>query len=119
MPRRDFLLVAALLSWLAPAPAADVGGQWRFKAISPDGEDPAQLTITQHGEKITGVFDSVRGQHNLQGTVKGSEIRFTVRYDGPEGAMEVPFEGRLEGDKMRGQFKAGEVTGAWSAERAR
>ena len=114
MVRRLWLVLILALA----ASAADFSGRWNFKAFSPEGEDPAKLTITQDGEKITGAFDSFRGTYKLEGTVKGLEIRFTVHYTGGE-SITVPFTGKLDGDKMAGTFQAGEVTGKWAAERAR
>lgn len=116
--RRIWAPSVALLTLLAlPALAADVSGDWNFKVSSPEGEHPARLSITQNGEKITGAFSSDRGQHKIEGTVKGNEIQFTVRYTGGDEDMMIPFSGRLEGDKMNGEYKAGDTTGVWTAEK--
>jgi hypothetical protein len=112
--RRLTLLFVALAAF-----GANFAGVWNFKATSPEGEDPARLSITQDGDQITGLFRSPRGEYKMEGTVKGNEIRFSVHYTGEGHSMLVPFSGKLEGDRMSGQFKAGEVTGAWSAERVR
>ena len=111
--------LTALLCWLLLAAAADLAGRWNFKAVSPDGEDLAKLTVVQKGEKITGSFESSRGVYQMEGTVEGSEIRFTVRYTGGGESLTVPFHGTIEGDKMTGKFQAGEVAGSWSAERGK
>jgi hypothetical protein len=118
--RRSFwLLLVALSALLAiPALAIDISGDWNFKATSPEGEHPAKLTITQKGEKITGVFNSDRGEYKVEGTVKGKEIKFALQYTGGDEPMLIPFNGKLEGNKMSGEYQAGDTTGAWSAEKA-
>lgn len=114
-----FSLIAALALLAVPASTADISGDWNFKLSSPEGEHPAKLSITQSGEKISGAFSSDRGQQKIDGTVKGDQIQFTVRYTGGDEAMVIPFNGKLQGDKMTGEYKAGDTTGVWTAERAR
>ena len=114
-----FVAVALLVLLVIPASAADISGDWNFKVSSPEGEHPAKLSISQDGSKFTGAFSSERGQHKVEGTVKGNEIHFTVRYTGGDEPMLIPFSGKLQGDKMAGEYKAGDTTGVWSAEKAK
>ncbi|HYM11232.1 MAG TPA: hypothetical protein VEU62_10885 [Bryobacterales bacterium] len=119
--RRSFgFFLAALFALLViPALAADISGDWNFKASSPEGEHPAKLTINQQGEKISGVFTSDRGEFKVEGTLKGNAIKFALKYTGGDEPMLIPFDGKLEGNKMSGEYHAGETTGAWSAEKAK
>lgn len=120
MPRTLLLLLIAVALIAIPLAAADVSGDWNFKVSSPEGEHPARLTITQQGEKITGAFSSDHGQQKIEGTVKGNQIQFTVRYTGGDEAMTIPFNGKVQdGDKMSGEYKAGETTGVWTAVKAK
>ena len=121
LSRRSFWIVVVAWSVLltVPAPAADISGDWNFKVSSPEGEHPAKLTITQDGEKITGAFTSDRGQQKVEGTVKGDQVKFIVRYTGGDEAMLIPFNCKLQGDKMTGEYKAGDTTGVWTAEKAK
>ncbi len=118
---RSIWLAAAVVLVLAAAPvwAGDISGDWNFKVSSPEGEHAAKLSVTQDGNKIKGAFSSDRGQHKVEGTVNGNEIQFTVRFMGGDEAMMIPFNGKLQGDKMSGEYKAGETTGVWSAEKAK
>ena len=120
-PRRRvwFWRAAFLVLLAAPAWAADISGDWNCKVSSPEGEHPAKLTITQDGEKITGAFSSDHGQQKIEGTVKGNQVQFVVRYQGSDETMLIPFSGKLQGDRMTGEYKAGDTTGAWTAERAK
>ncbi len=102
-----------------PAAAAGVSGAWNFKTLTAEGEDRATMTLAQDGEKLTGHFESPRGKYPLEGTVKGEQIEFTVKYSGGDLTIQVAFRGAVEGERMKGEFKAGDFTGAWSAERAR
>lgn len=118
--RKLWLWWAALVFLLAaPAWAADISGDWNFKVSSPEGEHPAKLTITQDGEKITGAFTSARGQQKIEGTVKGNQVQFIARYTGGDETMLIPFNGKLQGDKMTGEYKAGDTTGVWTAEKVK
>ncbi len=108
------LLFASALAW-----PADLSGSWNFKATSQQGEHAARLTLAQDGEKITGTLDTDRGEFKIEGTLKGDQIRFSVQYTGADAPRQVPFSGKLEGDRMSGQYQAGENTGNWSAERSR
>jgi hypothetical protein len=112
-----FFIVTALTLVAAPVSAADISGDWNFKLTSPEGEHPAKLSINQTGEKITGAFNSDHGQQKVEGTVKGDLVQFTVRYTGGDEAMVIPFNGKLQGNKMTGEYKAGETTGVWIAEK--
>lgn len=117
---RSLRLTLALLTLVAlPAAAADISGDWSFKVSSPEGEHSARLSVTQQGSKITGAFASDRGEHKVEGTVTGNEIHFTVRYTGGDQTMLIPFNGKLQGDKMAGEYKAGDTTGAWTAEKVK
>ena len=118
---RTLLLLAVTLALVAiPLAAADVSGDWNFKVSSPEGDHPARLSITQQGEKITGAFSSDHGQHKIEGTVKGDQIQFTVRYTCGDETMAIPFNGKVQaGDKMSGEYKAGETTGVWTAVKAK
>ena len=119
-PRAVWFVSIALLTLLAaPVLAVDISGDWDFKVSSPEGEHPAKLTITQNGEKITGNFSSDRGQHKIEGTVKGDQIQFVVRYTGGDETMVIPFSGKLQGNKMTGEYKAGDTTGVWTAVKAK
>jgi len=109
-------LVCFALASSAAAPAADITGSWSFKVTSPQGEHGSTLVVTQQGEKITGAFQSDRGEFKIDGTVKDDQIEFFVRYTGDDAPPSIPFRGKIEGpDKMRGQYNAGDVTGEWTA----
>ncbi len=119
-PRRSLSLIPILFLSLIAASilAADVAGDWTLKVSAPDGDHAAKLSITQEGEKISGALSGDQGQFKLEGTVKGEEIQFTVHYTGDE-PMAIPFNGKLQGDKMAGEYRAGDITGNWSAEKAK
>ena len=101
-----------------PLLALDVSGVWKCKVVSPEGEHPGTLKLTQQGEKISGAFSSDRGDFKVAGAVQGDQIHFTLLYQGGDAPPELPFHGKVEGGKMTGQYQAGDVTGQWSAEKA-
>ena len=116
----SWVALGALLTLLIlPAWAADFAGDWNMKAVTPEGEDAAKLTLAQDGPKITGTLVGDRGKYKLEGTAKGAEIEFILDYTGGDEPMRIPFNGTLDGDKITGHFTAGDFTGSWSAERAK
>jgi hypothetical protein len=118
---RHCFLLASIFAFALVARSAQpagISGEWSFKVSAPDGDHDARLSITQDNGKITGTFAGEMGQFKVDGTVKGDDVQFTVRYTGDE-AMDIPFEGKLHGDKMGGEYKAGDITGTWSAEKVR
>jgi hypothetical protein len=120
MPGRYLRIIPIALALLAaPAWAFDISGEWNLKVASPEGEHPAKLTITQNGEKITGACSSDHGQQKVEGTLKGDQVHFIVHYSGGDEPMVIPFNGKLQGNKMTGEYKAGDTTGVWSAEKVK
>ena len=101
-----------------PLPAVEVSGNWKCVVTSPQGDHHATLQLRQQGEQLSGAFSSDRGNFKVAGTVRGDQIRFTLQYTGGDAPPEIPFEGKVDGDKMSGRYEAGDVTGDWKAEKA-
>jgi hypothetical protein len=74
------------------------------------------MTLQQDGSKISGSIQGDRGSNELQGSLEGSDIRFTVSMNTPRGAMTFEYRGTVEGDSMKGTIQ-GPMSGSWSANR--
>lgn len=100
----------ALISTLA---AADINGKWRFNLIA-FGEEfaPAKLDFKVDGEKITGDLNEVK----LEGTFKNDQLKFTGKR--PNGNQFGTFEGRVEGEQLKGKVHLGDDDLEWVARRA-
>jgi hypothetical protein len=119
MLRRSIVRLGLIIIMCGSLPllALDVSGVWKCKVVSPEGEHPGTLKLAQQGEKISGAFTSDRGDFKVAGAVEGDQIHFTLLYQGGDAPPEIPFDGKVEDGKMTGQYKAGDVSGKWSAEK--
>jgi hypothetical protein len=116
------LLLTLGLSLLAASGAAaqSLSGAWDGSMNTPGGARPVNLVLVQDGEKLTGTVKRPTGDVPLEGTVKGSEVRFRymINYGGNPIAMEVT--ATLAGaSEMKGSVDiAGQVKEEFSATRA-
>ena len=91
----------------AVAAAADVGGLWKTSYTMPDGlAHESILDLQVAGEKLTGKITSKRGTAAIdEGTVRGSDIQFTVIRRGNGDEIRVDFTGKVQGDTMTLRMK--------------
>jgi len=75
------------------------------------------MTIKQDGSTISGSLESDRGDEDLQGSVEGNDIHFTVSINTPRGAMTLKYSGKVQGDSMRGTLQSPIGNASWSAKR--
>ena len=103
------------------ASASDISGAWDLKVTTPQGDlHTAKLTLTQEGEKISGLLSGERGEFKIDGTCKGDQIELVVNYTGGDAPRRIPFRGKLDdAGKMSGRYTAGDDDGDWSATRAK
>lgn len=103
--------------------AADVSGEWNFTMPTPQGEMGALLTLKADGETLTGTFDfEGRKLEISNGTVKGNELKFTVKRERPSGGtMVYEMTGTVDGDSIKGTTKTvmdgQDATSTWAAKR--
>lgn len=121
---RLFLLAGlclALLTTLATgAFAQSVAGEWDATMETPGEPSVSKLTLLQDGEKITGKIKGQRGEAQVQGTVKGKEIKFAYAVDYNGNAVPISIAGILDGDTIKGtaDIAGGAYQGGWMAKRA-
>ncbi|MBK6487375.1 MAG: hypothetical protein IPF98_10995 [Gemmatimonadetes bacterium] len=113
MTRLRFLLTcaAALILFVSPAAAqqpANVTGTWAFSVTTANGTGTPTVVLKQDGEKLTGTYESPRlGVRELEGTVKGNDIRFALKGAG-DGAPTLTFIGVVvDKDHMNGELDMG------------
>jgi hypothetical protein len=122
MIRRVLLLsaCAALAFAIArPAAADDVSGKWKLTSKSPRGERVSEITLAQAGEKLTVTSKDREGNDvKSEGSVKGAEISWTTKRQGPQGEMVIVYKGKIDGKTMAGTSEFGQMgTGEWKAEK--
>ncbi|HEU0178955.1 MAG TPA: hypothetical protein VFV58_32215 [Blastocatellia bacterium] len=113
------LVCALVLAVSAMAQGSDVTGDWDVTINSPQGARPAKASFKQEGEKLTGAMKRQGGDLQLDGTVKGKEIKFkyTVKFQDQD--LVITLTGIVDGDAMKGDADFGGLAqGDWNAKRA-
>ncbi len=102
----------------AGAAAIDVTGTWDMLVDTPQGQIALTAVFKQEGEKLTGTQASPMGEVALEGTVIGTEIKYTIVIDMQGQQMAILFGGKVEADTMAGVFEFGGMgTSNWSAKK--
>lgn len=122
MTMRRLALGSALFFLLALAvPAAqdvNIGGEWELVAQTPRGEMISTVTFEQNGESLTVKMVNERGETTGTGTIKGSDVEWTVTRSTPRGDLTMTYKGKVEGNTMKGQVQIGDFgTSEWTAKR--
>jgi hypothetical protein len=107
------VLVAVALA-LVPIAAQDVKkiditGAWEMTVDSPQGQMVITANYKQDGEALTGMHQSEMGEMPLKGTVKGTDIEYTVTLDMGGQAMSILHKAKVEGDTIKGTASLGEM----------
>jgi hypothetical protein len=113
-------LVALAVAIALPAVAGDLSGKWTLTSKSPRGERVSEITLAQDGEKLVVTSKDRQGNEvKSEGSVKGVEVTWTTKRQGPMGEMVIVYKGKIDGKAMSGTTQFGEMgSGEWKAERA-
>ncbi len=119
MSKTKNVMLAALLL-LAPLSLCfaqvNVTGEWDFTMTTPRGEMNSTVKFAQEGESLTVTMISQRGESTGTGTLKGSDIEWTVTRESPRGTFTVTYKGKVDGNTMSGQAQMGDFgTMDWKA----
>jgi len=98
----------------------DVTGKWNMTTSSPRGERTRVAEFIQDGEALTVITEGREGgKVEAKGTVKGSDIEWTMRRETSNGTFELTYKGKIEGSTMKGTVQFGtRGSGEWTAKRA-
>lgn len=99
--------------------AANISGAWSFAVETSQGSGNPTFTFKQEGETLTGNYKGTFGEAPVKGTVKGSDISFTIKVNVQGQEMEVVYTGKIESaTAMKGTAKLGELGDAtWTAKK--
>src|SRR5262245_10574541 len=92
----------------AGAQTTNVSGNWKLTIETPNGPGSPSVVLKQEGEKLTGTYKGRFGESPLEGTVKGKDIKFTVKVNAQGQELQIEYAGTVEGDTMKGKVKFGE-----------
>jgi hypothetical protein len=97
----------------------NVAGKWTVSAQGQGhhGGGTQNMTIQQAGNKISGNIQGQQGQGQLEGSLDGNSIRFTVNMNTHHGATTFEYRGTVEGDSMKGAMQGPMGAVSWSAKR--
>lgn len=108
----------------APAAAPQAGGtnvtgDWNVSVETSAGSGNPSFTFKQDGETLTGTYKGQLGEGPLTGTVKGSEIKFTIKLNAQGQDLTIVYTGTIESkDSMKGKVMLGELgEGTWTGKR--
>jgi len=112
------VLFAALL--VAPAAAqVNVTGDWDMTIESPQGTNTVKVTLTQDGEKVSGLFKSEMGELPFTGTLVGVDLKFGFAIPIQGQSLDIVVTGKVDGATLAGKMQFGGFgEGDWSAKRA-
>lgn len=104
-------MLAMLFTLVPTASAADnanVAGEWAITVESPQGTGTPSVVLKQDGETLTGTYKGRMGETPLTGTIKGNDIKFSIKVS-PQGQdLVIEYSGTVDGDTMKGKAKFGE-----------
>jgi hypothetical protein len=116
---KKFLLTLALsLVAVVTASAQSITGEWDASMNTPGGVRTFRILFKQEGEKLTGTVKREAGDAPLEGTVKGSDVKFwySIAYGG--NPIMLTMTAVVTGDEMKGQVDiASQMQDAFSAKR--
>jgi hypothetical protein len=119
MPRAGLaVLLVAFLA--APAVAqVTVTGDWDVTIESPQGTNAVKMTLTQDGEKVSGLFKSPMGEMPFTGTLTGVDLKFAFSLPVQGQSLEITMTGKVDGEALAGKMQFGGFgEGDWTAKRA-
>jgi hypothetical protein len=96
----------------------DVTGTWELTVETPQGTGNPSIVLKQDGEKITGVYKGRFGEVNLEGTIKGNDITFSITVNAQGTELTITYRGKVEQDSMSGSVDfGGFAEGTWTGKR--
>jgi hypothetical protein len=84
----------------AAASTGGINGKWDVMLRTPQGDMPANTTITDNGGKLTGTFGSQLGEVPLTGSLAGKAVKLSMVAQTPQGDLTVEMTGDLDGDSI-------------------
>ena len=108
--KKLFLLVLGAALAVAPVIAqdaakpkvVDITGAWEMTVETPQGTMVITANFKQDGEMLTGSHVSEMGEAPLKGTVKGTDVEYTLTLDMGGQQMAIVHKAKVDGDTMKG-----------------
>jgi hypothetical protein len=120
VPHKEGAAAPATMPASAPqAGSVNITGDWSVAVETSAGSGNPSFTFKQEGEKLTGTYKGQFGESPLTGTVKGSDITFTIKINAQGQDLTIVYTGTIESkDSMKGKVALGELgEGTWTGKR--
>ena len=102
----------------AAGSGANITGVWDFAVETSQGSGSPTFTFKQQGETLTGTYKGQFGEAPLTGTVKGADVKFTVKVNAQGQDLSITYTGKIDGNSMKGTASFGELgEGTWTGKR--
>lgn len=98
---------AWLLMLGSSAMAADVTGTWKWTTERNGQTMETTLKLKQEGEKLTGTMSGRQGTETAieEAKIDGDKVTFKVTREYNGNKMVIQFEGKIDGDTIKGERK--------------
>jgi hypothetical protein len=84
-----------------------IDGTYIIEIDTPLGKQKARVALKTEGNKLRGTAETPMGNTDLTGAANGNDITCEMKIKSPIGNMKLEFTGRISGDDITGQAKAG------------
>ncbi|HJQ71449.1 MAG TPA: hypothetical protein VKA70_20895 [Blastocatellia bacterium] len=102
----------------AAAPAGNITGTWNATVETSQGTGSPTFTFKQEGEKLTGNYKGQLGEAPITGALKGNDISFSFKLNFQGEEFTVTYNGKVEGNAMKGKATLGQLGEAnWTAKK--
>ena len=86
-----------------------VDGTYDITVDTPLGAQSVELTLKTEGSALSGSIDSPMGAQEFSGgSVSGDDISWQMEINSPIGNMNLEYKGKITGDDIAGEVKAGD-----------
>jgi hypothetical protein len=120
VPHKEGAAAPATMPASAPqAGGVNITGDWSVAVETSAGSGNPSFTFKQEGENLTGMYKGQLGEGPLTGTVKGADIKFTIKVNAQGQDLTIVYTGTIESkDSMKGKVVLGELgEGTWTGKR--
>lgn len=93
---------------VASAHFADVTGTWKVTVETQAGSGSPTIMLKQEGENLTGTYKGQFGEAPLKGTIKGNDIKFSIKVNAQGQELDIEYAGTVDGNTMKGKVKLGD-----------
>lgn len=104
---KTFLLLLASLAMTVSA--ADINGNWKGSAETPNGTFERTFMFKADGHKLTGTTTSDRtGESKItDGKIEGDSITFSINVKIQDNELKLDFKGKMTGDTIKFNVEGG------------